>query len=875
MRPGPGGRGAVFLLFFLSGFTGLVYEVLWLEDLSLLFGNAAHAAATTLSVFFLGIAVGGWLWGERAARVRSPLAVYGLLEIGIGATGLLYFGLVDLYRWLYEPLYAAVGDSFVLLLGAKILLALGVLFPPALLMGGTFPMLGQLLVRRPEELGRTGALLYGTNTVGAALGAFSAGFLLPPALGFRNAYLVAVALSVMVGGAALWLSRGWETRGAVGAEGDGRRMRDRTAGAKVAASDAGEGPGGSAEREGSSREAWLPWSVAFVSGFFTLALEVVWTRMFAQVLQNSVYTFSTILVIFLLSLGAGSLLASRLSALRWPPRTVLVGLLTGAALATGAVPLLFHAATGGMGYVAAGEAWGPYIAAVFGTAGVVLFLPGLILGTVFPYLLRIQERRVDGDPGRIMGRLVAVNTAGGIVGSLVAGFVLLTWLGLWGTGLLVSAGYAALGVVVAWESSASVSPARRARALAVPGLAGILLLTAMNPTGLPLVRTAGASEEVVDLREGSHGVVAVVRSEAGLRIKVNNFYSLGGTGAADNERNQALLPLMVHPHPDSVFFLGMGTGITAGAALAQPVERVVVTELVPDVVEAAREHFGPWTGGLFRDARVRVLTRDGRNHLAATDERYDVVVADLFIPWKAGSGSLYTVEHFGAVRERLRPGGVFVQWIPLYQVTRRDFDLIARTFLEVFPEVRVWRGDFFAGKPILALVGSVDAPPLDPAVVVRHGRYAGGGRDLPGYVYLALTLPFYAGNLGEAPHLIDSGPINTDDRPILEYAAPVSHRRARASGNRQWFTGLEYLDFLEGLQAAVPPAADPYLARLEPGVRDYVRAGLAYHRASILRDAGRTREAEASFRAFLDVIPIDFRPGTADEDAYSSFGEGG
>lgn len=833
-------RPAVFLLFFLSGFTGLVYEVLWLKDLSSLFGNAAHAAATTLTVFFLGLAVGGWVWGERAVRVRSPLSVYGLLEVGIGGAGLLYFALVDLYRWLYEPLYAALGNSFGLLLAAKFLLALGILFLPAFLMGGTFPMLGQLLVRRPEELGRVGGLLYGTNTVGAALGAFAAGFLLPPLLGFRNAYLLAVVLSVGVGATALVLARKAETKGAR--------------------------PARAAEPD-AARAHWIPWSVAFASGFLTLGVEVVWTRMFAQVLQNSVYTFSAVLVIFLLALGAGSFLASRLSALPWRPESVLVGLLVGAALATAAVPFLFHRATGGMAYVAAGQGWTGYMGGVFATAAAVLFVPSLLLGTVFPYLLRVQEREVRGDPGRMMGRLVAVNTAGAILGSLVTGFVLLTVLGLWGTGLAASLGYASLGLLAAWNGSGLSG-----RLVVGPVVAGALVLFGLNPTGLSLVRKASSAEEIVEVREGSHGVVAVVERGGELRIKVNNFYSLGGTASAENEQNQALLPLMIHPDPDSVFFLGMGTGITAGAALAHPVERVVVTELVPEVVELAEKHFGRWTGGLFEDPRARVLVRDGRNHLAGTGERYDVVIADLFIPWKAGSGSLYTLEHFREVRDRLRPGGFFVQWIPLYQVTREEFDLIARTFLRVFPEVVVWRGDFFAEKPILALVGGSEISPLDPAVVVERGRHLRRGRSLPDYVYQAVTLPFYAGNLGRARGLIPPGKVNTDARPALEYRAPISHRLARASGNERWFVGGELLEFLEALQAAVPPEADPYLARLPEEVLGYVRAGLAYHRASIFQDQGRTALAETSFQEFLDQVPIDFRPDVRDDDAYSSFG---
>ena len=296
-------RVAVLALFFLSGFTGLVYEVLWLEELGLLFGSASHSAATTLAVFFLGLALGSFIWGRKAPSLPRPLRTYGLLEIGIAASGLLYFVLVPLYRRLYEPIYALSGDNFALLLTFKFLLAAGALLPAAFLMGGTLPVLAEHRVRDRSELAKVGTVLYGVNTAGAACGAFSAGFLLPPLLGFSGAYVSAVVISLGIGIAAIVLA-------------------------------ARSGRSGSAKRERSPTHVpsrWSPlWGVAFGSGFLALGLEVVWTRMFSQVLQNSVYTFSTILVLFLISLALGSFLASLLSRSALSPRWVLTALLTAA-----------------------------------------------------------------------------------------------------------------------------------------------------------------------------------------------------------------------------------------------------------------------------------------------------------------------------------------------------------------------------------------------------------------------------------------------------------------------------------------------------------------------------------------------------------------
>ena len=168
---------------------------------------------------------------------------------------------------------------------------------------------------------------------------------------------------------------------------------------------------------------------------------------------------------------------------------------------------------------------------------------------------------------------------------------------------------------------------------------------------------------------------------------MNNFYTLGGTGSIEHEQNQALLPLMTHPQPSKVFMLGLGTGITAGTALRHPVERLVVCEITPDVITAAAAYFEAPAGGLFSDPRAAVRACDARNHLLGTSARYDVIIADLFIPWRAGVGNLYSREHFRAARERLTGGGIFVQWFPLYQVSRREFDVVARTMLDVFEQV--------------------------------------------------------------------------------------------------------------------------------------------------------------------------------------------
>ena len=852
-------------LVFLSGAVSLVYEVLWLKELSLLFGSTAYAASTTLAVFFLGLAVGSAVFGRWSPRLRSPLRAYAWIELGIAASAALYFVLLEVYLQLYGPLYDALVDRPAAFTAFRVALATLVLLPPAALMGGTLPVLGQHLVRRPDELGRHGSLLYAVNTIGAATGAFLAGFVLPLALGFDRAYLLAMAVNAAVAGLAWRLSQVDAAAAARAPDlrADGRgaardpdvpaephRRPDRRARvprSRPSAGAAAPAPGAASLLAG----------VAGLSGAFALGLEVLWTRMFAQVLQNSVYTFSTVLVVFLAALATGSAIANRLCRARAAPARVLWMLLMLSGLGVAATPFAFHHLTAGLSTLATGDGWLPYVVSIFANTTLLLFVPTALLGAVFPYLLRAAEGS-PAAPGAVIGRLGALNTTGGVVGALAAGFVLLGSLGLWNSMRLIAAGYLVLALASAWRGW----PTPRARLAPAAATLGALALlgTALDASRLTVVDVdAERGETLLATWEGPDGVVAVIERAGYRRIEMNNFYTLGGTGAIEPEQNQALLPLMTHPDPRRVFLLGLGTGITAGAALRHPVERLLVCEITPDVIAAAATYFNAASGGLFTDPRASVRACDARNHLLGTAERYDAIIADLFVPWRAGVGSLYSREHFDAARERLTAGGLFVQWLPLFQVSRREFDLVARTMLAVFEQVTLWRGTFSPAAPFVALVGAAEPTRLDPVVIERNGRHLSGGAPLPDATALAVTLPFYAGNLSAAEGLIPPGPVNTDDRPLVEYLAPVTHREERA-GTTGWFDSTELAAFLQRLAASAPPARDPHLALLTAAQRDFVTAGLSYYLGAVANRLGQDAEADRHLRDFARRIPIAFRP---------------
>jgi spermidine synthase len=265
----------------------------------------------------------------------------------------------------------------------------------------------------------------------------------------------------------------------------------------------------------------------------------------------------------------------------------------------------------------------------------------------------------------------------------------------------------------------------------------------------------------------------------------------------------------------------------------------------------------PFAGGLFTDSRVAILAEDGRHQLSAADATYDVIIGDLFVPWKRGNAALYSVEHFGNVAERLAPDGLFAQWVPLYQLSEREFGIVARTFTAVFPEVTLWRGDFLPEGPIVALVGRKTPRPLDVDDLLNRAgslasidRMAAAGQPKDSVLPDPQTPPlllYYAGNLGQAADLFADYPLNTDDRPELQFSAPRS-QRAQAAGLGTWFVGEPLIDMFARILERAPLGDDPFLADLTPQQREAAVAGLEIFRAQLAAGRGDEEEAAALLR---------------------------
>jgi spermidine synthase len=834
----------IYLLVFLSGFSALIYQILWMKQLGLLFGNTSHAAGATLAAFFAGLAVGSWFWGRRSTQVTHPLRIYAGLELGIAITALFYFVVLRGYHAIYPEVYGSV-LSGAWLLPLKFLLALALVFPPAFCMGGTIPVIGQFAIRNPSRFGSTSALLYGINTLGAALGAVLAGFFMPIWFGFRTTCLIAMGITLILAALAFLVSRSSSAVCAAESMGDDKE----TSAAKTNPTDC---------KKFDNNRAALG-VICFLSGFGVLALEVLWTRMFSLVLENSVYTYAAILVVVLFCLAGGSLISSLLARRKWRPNTVLAVLLVLSGISIAMTPTVFMELTDSFRFLAVEANWSEFVVFIFKKCALTIGPPALALGAVFPYLMKTEERYAT-SPGRSLGRLATINTVGAILGSLFCGFVFLEQFGMWRTMQIMGAIYFLMAL---WMPSVRGRVGMAVKCVSGVGL--ILLFTRLNPSHLPVTGVLEMRKDEVTVKawEGSDCTVSVVRGNDGLSIKINSDYGLGSSGGRIRQASQAEIPLMLKPDAKSVFFLGMGTGISAGAALSDrfpQVERVVTCELSAHVIAASKEFMThvdgvDLTNGLFTDPRSTVLTEDGRHYLMATREKFDVINSDLFVPYRSGAGSLYSAEHFESVKNRLQPGGIFVQWLPAYQVTEFEFHVIGKTMLEVFDQVTLWRCDFAPFNEVIAFVGHRDASPfvacdIDDAATKKSFADGNGREDIYRTLNPQTALLYYGGNVTASKERFAGYPVNTDDKPVIEYMAP-RHYRNQGKDGMPWFVGPYILKFIRDLQKNCPPDKDPLLVNRTSANRRLPLAGSAYQETKLWAEFGNEEEARKNWNQFV------------------------
>lgn len=767
-------------LFVVSGATGLVYQTVWSRQLHHVFGTSTLAVSTVLAAFMGGLAVGGALAGGRADSAARPLRAYGLLEIGIGLFALAFPSLLRLAEPTWIATWYALPEAPLGRAAVQLALVGAMLVLPTAMMGATLPLLARFAVDGADLAGASVGRLYAANTLGAVVGTWLAGFVLLPAIGLWATTVAAASANVALGLAALAL--------------------DRTVAPLLPPTSE---PGGS-PTDPRRRRAVL--AAVALAGFASLVEEVAWTRVLTLMLGASVYAFSTMLLAFLVGLAlggaAGGPIADR--ALASDRADGVLRRLALAQLGVAAAGLVLMHAYQELPFayvwlfdvLRAEEHPRALWAVGLMVAGGVMLVPAVLMGVTFPLAVRAVVAR-PGEAGSGVGAVYAWNTLGGVLGAALAGFVLLPWLRVTGTVRLAAAAHG-LGAAIAWSAQRGGGPSSgrdRRVALALGGVGlGVALL--WPPAWSPLLMTAGmhtyAAElseptkaavqrfavdrfELVYYEEGWTSVVTVGRNPETGNLWLANNGKVDASTSIDMPTQDlvSLLPFLYAPAREDVLVIGLASGITAGAVtLVDGVRRLDVVEIEPAIVEAAalfREH----NQGVLDDPRVQLVLDDGRNHVLRTPPAtYDVIVSEPSNPWLTGVSNLFTREFFELGRSRLRPGGVWSQWVQLYSMDDDDVRSLVGTFASVWPHVLVYAAAEDADlvllgsdRPLLPTFEVAEALLAEPRVRAELVRIA---HDTPARLTAAFLM-----DRAELMRMAEGYVPNTDDSMRIEYRAPL------------------------------------------------------------------------------------------------------
>ena len=836
------GDTALLLAFFLSGAAALGYELLWTRLLGLALGSETIGLLATLAGFFGGMALGAVALHRRAETTHDPVRLFVTLELVAAGFAVVSPFLLTALARLLPPLLgplAGAGDQGPALF-ASLLIATLVLLPGTVCLGATLAAL--VVARRraaPRDSDARGlGRLYAANTAGATAGVLLAVFLVLPTLGYALGALVPAALGL----AAAALARRWAAGRDLSPRPDASVPKDLSEQSAKSTIDTSKDPDPDL-----LRERWLLLILTFGTGLAAVALEVVGVQVLAQNLENTIYTFADILAVFLVGNALGAAIYQRLAAraLAGRPATVTLALLaTLAALVVPAAGAL-HASPDLLAALAPDHSsLGRAVLAELAIAGLVFLPATLVMGALFAHITGLLAA-----DGRGVGRAYALNTLGGALAPFLFGLYVIPRLGY--ADALYAVLYLYLGLF------GLLGYFRRFHPAILVGVALTLVaLTAAGPRSLALLQPEPGWTTVLQ-RETLHGLVLVrERQEPGSkpplckppgspeprlqppackeplrRLQVGRHFKMGGAFSFGEHRmGQLCAALAAASGPvQKAMFLGVGTGATMGGALQLVPAQADGVELVPELLTAL-PYFAAINHKLAERPDTRLHAADARRFVGASEATYDLILADLFHPGQDGAGSLYAEEHFTAVREHLRPGALFCQWLPLYQLGPAELRTVVRTYLAVFPEAHAFLGLYNTQTPALALVGRVptrDAPALRlnsdtlDALAQRPGATLDLRDLLASYLADGTALQGWAGD----------GPHNTDLRPRVLFDAPAT---AYADDPELGARNLESLLTLRPDEPTVLLAGAPTRER-QASVRSYTAAADLYLRAELAR----------------------------------------
>jgi spermidine synthase len=817
---------AIHSIAVLSGVAALIYEVTWTRRLTFVFGATIRAVSAVLAAYMAGLAAGAWIAAKRPTRSSAALVRYAWIEAGIAVAGALVPSVIDAVRTVDSSLYDN-GAATQKLTALRVLLALMVVGAPAALMGATFPLLAARL-RREQS-----ATLYAANTLGAVIGTFFSGFYAIGAFGVRGTERAAIALNLTAALCALLVHRRFSAASNEHATHEPSRD-ERPA---IAPS--------------------LAVAATLFSGAACIASEVLWSRALAfrfSWLNNTTYTFPAMLGVVLAGMCLGSLAASPLIARVKRPGFLYATLvaLAGASVALSSLVAVTH---GGAPFgtpldLAEQLIVRRAIANVLAESAAVVLLPSLLFGAAFPAAIRAST---DGDPARSsaqIAKLYAASTAGAIVGSLLAAFVIVPTVGIARGVLWVGIALALAGVALFYRDSSS---SFRARVLSTALLIALLVACGWRLPKRPQLTADNAP--VVFYEEGPTATVTVARAHDGfLRIDVDGV-PVAGTSPTmlTDQKSLAHIPMMLVERPTRALTVGFGSGGTSHSLSLHPrLSAVHAVEIAPEMLHGAPFLTASNHGLLSRrDPRYRVVLDDARSYLAHTNSTYDTIATDCTDLRYRSNANLYDVEYFRFTRARLAPGGLVAVWLPVGGLSRYTFKIALKTFGAVFDDFVVsWPNGF--PSHYVVLLGWRDRREVrwDRMVsLLGDERIAADLREIA-LADPAKILSTYLADGASLRAALADVPVNTEDRPVLEFEAPLQGYERSATVDNLRFLWDHRVDATALVSDRVPDDQRARLATMSRAM-DMV---IAAHGASF---AGETHRAAQLYLEALAIAPTD------------------
>jgi spermidine synthase len=778
------------LLFVGSGCAALIYEIVWFQMLSLIVGSSAISLGVLLATFMGGMCIGSIGLARFVSAEHHPLKVYALLELGIGAFGLLAL-------WLLPHvggLYTSIGGPGMLGIMLRALFCAIFLLPPTIMMGATLPAIARWVETTPKGVSWLG-FFYGGNTFGAVLGCLLAGFYLLRLHDVAIATYAAVGLNVVVAvaGFALASFAAYERtdRGAA----DALRMA----------------PGAS-----------LVLVAIGISGATALGAEVVWTRLMSLNFGGTTYTFSLILASFLFGIGIGSGVGSVMARHIQDPRRALgwAQLLVVAGLAWASYVLL-RALPNWPVNVTIATPWYNFQFDFF--RAVLTALPAAALwGASFPLALAAVAAKGQ-DPGRLVGRVYAANTVGAIVGAMASALVMIGWLGTQTTQrvMIALAAVSAL-LLLALTVDEERGGVRLAKGGALRGVAVIALALVLGSTIIaPPALLVGYGRyaptylrstniQFLYVGEGTNSSMAVSELSNGDR----NYHNAGKVQASSEPQDMRLqrmlghLTTLVPTQARSVLVIGCGAGVTAGAVSIDPaVEDLTIVEIEPLVPEVVSREFGEHNFNVVDNPKTNIIIDDARHYLLTTDKMFDAITSDPFDPWVKGAATLYTVEFWEEARDHLNPGGVITVFVQLYESNLEAVKSEIATFLEVFPHGMVFANLAYGQGYDVVLLAQEDPSPIDLDAIDRKldsVEYEPVAESLAqvGFYTAAQLMATFAAKKPEIDPWIADAQLNRDRNLRLQFLAGLGMNLYEA--DRIYRDMARFRTFPEGIFTGAP-----------------------------------------------------------------------